>query len=58
MKGPNPLSVGFSALRALRVDVPRPARHPSAEKPDHSPLARILSQVQKHGVAGLPEMLW
>ncbi len=46
MKGPNPLSVGFSALRALRVDAPRPAGHPSAEKPDHSPLARILNRVQ------------
>lgn len=57
MKGPNPLSVGFSVLRALRVDSPRPAGHPSAEQPDHSPLARILSQVQKQGVAGLPEML-
>ena len=57
MKGPNPLSVGFSVLRALRVDGPSPAAPPSADQPDHSPLADVLTQVQSQGIARLSDLL-
>ena len=57
MKGPNPLSVGISVLRALRVAAPRPRPETAGNPPDHSALAPVLQAVQSKGVSGLPNML-
>ncbi len=57
MRGPNPLSVGISVLRALRVNVPRPKPSEAADPPDHSALAPVLEAVQRKSVAALPDLL-
>jgi hypothetical protein len=55
MDSPNPISVGFSVLRALRVSRPRPQSR--AADPDHSALTEILESVALNGVAVLPDRL-
>ena len=55
--GPNPLSVGYSVLQALRVHAPRPSAQGTVEPPDHSALTPVLEHVRKHGVDGLPDSL-
>ncbi len=52
-RGPNPLLVGWSVLRALRIRRPQPA---GAGSVDHADLAAILSGLQQRGVAALPSM--
>lgn len=55
MEGPNPLAVGVSVLRALRVE--RPRWLATAPDPDHQALGSILDAVQQGGVAVLPGLL-
>lgn len=55
MDSPNPISVGFSVLKALRVSRPRPQNRIAG--PDHAALAEILRSVAVHGVAVLPDRL-
>ena len=54
-KGPNPLSVGWSVIRAL-VSVKRPQPHDdSTAVVDHTALASILECIKSEGVASLPD---
>ncbi len=55
MEGPNPLAVGWSVLRALRVD--KPGWLPTAPQPNYGALATILGEVGRHGVPALPGLL-
>ncbi len=55
MKGPNPLSVGYSVLSSLRKK--RPTPRGAAPEPDHGSLAAILNAVQNRGVPVLPDLL-
>ena len=55
MDEPNPISVGFSIIKALRVSRPRPRG--TADGPDHRALARILEDMDRDGLALLPDRL-
>ncbi len=53
MRGPNPLSVAISVLRAQLVARPRQSTKALAEPPDHSGLRPVLDAVRHEGVSAL-----
>ena len=52
MNGPNPIGVGWSVLRAMRVKRPQPIGPDTA---DHELLAVVLGALRQGGVSELPE---
>lgn len=55
MDGPNPITVGLSVLRALRVK--KPTWHSTTAEPDASRLAEVLEVVRTRGVQSLVGLL-
>ena len=55
MDGPNPIEVGVSVVKALRVRKPR--WHSTAPAPDYGRLGLVLDTVRRHGVPALGGLL-
>ena len=55
MDGPNPITVGVSVVKSLRVRKPR--WHSTAPAPDYGRLGLVLDTVRRHGVPALGGLL-
>jgi hypothetical protein len=55
MDGPNPISVGMSVVKALRVR--KPQWHSTGPAPDYGRLGLVLDTVRRHGVPALGGLL-
>ena len=55
MDGPNPIALGVSVVKSLRVR--KPQWHSTAAAPDYGPLELVLEAVRRHGVPALSALL-